>query len=244
MNRKLKSLPVMVLLAVMLIAAACAPRYEFKPVPIRPLEGYSNLINFNGGLVGAHAVYDSKEVVKFFGFDLKKAGVIPIQLSVKNNLPQESLILAKANLLDAEGLLWEVLPSDVVVRRIDEHTSGGLSGDQGLRRSLLWGLAGGVLGAAIGVASGTSVAEAAGKGAAVGAAIGVTSSIAQAGTDTSSDAGEIQRDFSTRDIDHATIKAGETVNGLLYFPAESAQPKRLKLTFKTAAGDTNVEVPL
>ncbi|MDR2302140.1 MAG: hypothetical protein LBF38_08895 [Deltaproteobacteria bacterium] len=243
MLKKFKSLPVMVLLAVMLATAACAPRYEFKPVPVRSLEGFENRVPFSGGLVAAHAIYDSKEVVKFFGFDIKKAGVIPVQLAVRNNLPQGALVLSKANLLDAEGLLWEVLPSDVVVRRIDEHTSGGLSGDQGLRRTLLWGLAGGVLGAAIGVASGSSVAEAAGKGAAVGAAVGVTSSIAQAGTDTS-DAGDIQRDFSTRNIDHATINAGETVNGLLYFPAEAAQPKRLNLSFKTAAGETTVEVPL
>jgi hypothetical protein len=233
----------MVMLAAMLVTAACAPRYEFKPVPVRSLEAFDSRVAFSGGLVAAHAIYDTKEVTKFFGFDLKKAGVIPVQLAVRNNQDQGALVLYKATLLDAEGLLWEVLPSDVVVRRIDEHTSGGLSGEQGARRTLLWGLAGGVLGAAIGVVGGTSVAEAAAKGAAVGAAVGVTSSIAQAGTETS-DAGEIQRDFSTRNIDHATIGAGETVNGLLYFPAEAAQPRRINLTFKTVEGDIGVEVPL
>ncbi|MDR2368542.1 MAG: hypothetical protein LBF58_10645 [Deltaproteobacteria bacterium] len=243
MTCKLKSLPIILLLSIMLATAACAPRYEFKPIPVRSLEGFGNRIDFGAGLVGAHAIYDPKELTRFFGFDLKKAGVVPVQIAVKNNQPQATLALTKATLLDAEGLLWEVLPPSVVVRRINEHTSGGLSGEQGARRTLLWGLAGGILGATIGVVSGSSVGEAAAKGAAVGGAVGATSSIVQASSETS-DAGDIQKDFATRDMDHATVSPGDTANGLLYFPSEISQPKRLNLTFRTAAGDSNVEVPL
>jgi hypothetical protein len=207
------------------------------------MDGYPNRTGFSEGLVGAYAINDPKEITRFFGFDLKKAGVIPVQLSVQNNLSNDSITLTSATLLDTEGLLWEVLPSDVVSKRIDEHTSGGLSGENGARRSLLWGLAGGVLGAAVGVVSGTSVAESAAKGAAVGGAIGITTSIAQAGAETS-DGAEIQRDFSTRSIDHATIAAGDTANGLLYFPGEVGQPRRLNLTFKTGSNVSKVELPL
>jgi hypothetical protein len=240
---KIRILPVMVLLTVILVTTSCAPRYEFKPIPVRTMDGFANKTEFPEGRVGAHAIYDSKEVIKFFGFDLKKAGVIPIQIAVENHQTGASLTLSKATLLDSEGLLWEVLPSDVVHRRIDEHTSGGLTGEQGLRRSLLWGLAGGVIGAAVGVVSGSSVISAAGKGAAVGAAVGVASTISQSGMDSNTEA-DIQRDFSTRDIDHATIAAGDTTNGLLYFPSESSQPKKLNLTFKTGTGERKLEIPL
>ncbi|MDR0620399.1 MAG: hypothetical protein LBJ61_00745 [Deltaproteobacteria bacterium] len=243
MNFKLKTITVLILALSLALATACAPRYEFKPIPVRTLDGFPYRVTFAGGLVGAYALYDTKEVTKFFGFDLKKAGVIPVQIAVRNDQPKATLTLTKATLLDAEGLLWEVLPSDVVVRRIDEHTSGGLTGEQGARRTLLWGLAGGVLGAAVGVVSGSSVGEAAAKGAAVGGAAGVASSIAQAGEETS-DARDIQRDFSTRNIDHATVNPGESANGLLYFPAEASQPRRLNLTFQTGAGAVSAEVPL
>jgi hypothetical protein len=239
MPNKAKTLAIAVLALV--AVAACAPRYEFKPVPVRPIDSFANLVHFAGGVVGANPIHDSGELTKIFGFDLKKAGVIPVQIAVRNDRPNGALTLTKATLLDSDGLLWEVLPSDVVVRRIDEHTSGGLTGEQGLRRSLLWGLAGGVLGAAVGVVGGTSVGEAAAKGAAAGAAIGITSSIAQAGTETS-DARDIQRDFSTRNIDHATINPGESANGLLYFPAEAARPARLSLGFRAPDGDVEAEV--
>jgi hypothetical protein len=233
----------MVLLSVMLVTASCAPRYEFKPIPVKSLDSFTNLTTFPEGRAGAQAIYDSKEVTRFFGFDLKKAGVIPVQVAVANTQAGAPLVLSKATLQDAEGLLWEVLPSDVVIRRIDEHTSGGLSGEQGVRRSLLWGLAGGVLGAAVGVATGTSVAGAAGKGAAVGAAVGIASSIGQGGMDDQTGY-DIQRDFSTRNIDHSSIAPGDTANGLLYFPAEASKPTKLHLSFKTATGGRDLEIPL
>ncbi|MDR1110931.1 MAG: hypothetical protein LBP92_09635 [Deltaproteobacteria bacterium] len=241
--RHLKTIPVIVLLAVAMVSMSCAPRYEFKPIPIRSMDGYANKAQFPEGRVGAHALYDSKEAARFFGFDVTRAGVIPVQLAVENDQPEASLVLSRATMQDDEGLLWEVLPSDVVHRRIDEHTSGGLTGEQGVRRSLLWGLAGGILGAAVGVVTGTSVATGAAKGAAAGAAIGIVSSIGQSGMDSDTDA-QIQRDFSTRDIDHATVAAGQTGNGLLYFPSEAGKPSKLNLTFKTGAGQRDIEIPL
>ncbi|MDR1297128.1 MAG: hypothetical protein LBO05_07110 [Deltaproteobacteria bacterium] len=242
MTRKIASLPLIVFACFSLIMGACAPRYEFKAIPMRPLDNYPNKTQFTDGRVGAMAFFNDAQVTKTFGFNLKKAGVIPVQVTLQNDQAQGGLTLNKATMLDADGLLWEVLPSNVVYQRINEHTSGGLSGEQGLRRTALWGLAGGILGAAVGVATGTSVGEAAGKGAAVGAALGTVSAIGQNSVGDSEE--EIVRDFSSRSLDHATVDAGELANGMLYFPSEAGKPVRLNLTVTGQSGAQQLELPL
>ncbi|MDR0355104.1 MAG: hypothetical protein LBJ64_05145 [Deltaproteobacteria bacterium] len=242
MKRHFANIPTIFLLALILVSAACAPRYEFKAIPMRPLEGYANRTQFQDGQAGAMAFYDSRQVTQIFGFNLKNAGVIPVQLTMQNDQPSSSLTITKATMLDKDGLLWEVLPSTVVYQRINEHTSGGLSGEQGVRRTMLLGLAGGILGAAVGVATGTSVAKGAGKGAAVGAAIGSVSSMAQGAIQDQEE--NIVRDFSSRSMDHAAVSPGETANGLLYFPAEAAKPVKLNLTVQGSSGVQTLELLL
>jgi hypothetical protein len=238
----IRKIPAAPILCMVLAVTACAPRYEFKAIPMRPIDNYANSTRFQDGRAGAMAFFESRDVTKVFGFDLKRAGVIPVQVTLQNDAQDGGLTLASATILDSDSLLWTVLPSDVVYQRIDEHTSGGLSGEQGVRRSLLWGLAGGIIGAAVGVATGSSVAEGAGKGAAVGVALGTVSSIGQ--NSVSGSEGDIVRDFSSRSLDHATVAAGESANGMLYFPAEASRPVSLNLTMRGPSGTETIELPL
>ena len=144
-----------------------------------------------------------------------------------------------------DGQSWEALPADVVYRRIDQYTGGGLSGEEGVRRTLLWGLAGGIVGAAVGVATGTNVGSALGKGAAIGGALGAASAIAGQGADDYDDSlMDIQRDFSARSLNHATIPPERSANGLFYFPAECEDPIRLSITIKAGNETRSVELPL
>jgi hypothetical protein len=184
------------------------------------------------------------QLKNIFGFDLKKAGVVPVQLRIENQSESSSLIVVEALVTGEDGQSWEVLPSTVVYDRIDKYTGGGLSGEQGVRRTLLWGLAGGIVGAAVGAVSGVNVAEAAGKGAAVGGALGAATSIMSPSLDNDDNMIDIQRDFSGRSLDHATIPAGATANGLLYFPAESGRPVHLSLTLRAGSETRRVELPL
>ncbi|MDR1545236.1 MAG: hypothetical protein LBU12_00665 [Deltaproteobacteria bacterium] len=242
-TRRLLAARLCLLASLAVVVAACAPRYEFKPVPVRPMEGYPSRVDRPEARFGALAFYDSKELVKVFGFDLRSAGVVPVQLMIENLLADAPLLLMAAHLLDDQGQLWEVLPSDVVYQRINEHTSGGLAGHQGVRRTLLWGLAGAVAGAAVGVVAGSNVGEAAGKGAAVGGALGATTAIV--GSELSSDnADEIQRDFSSRSLDHAAVSPGQTTYGLLYFPAEASRPVKLTIRYKAGADERTLDLAL
>jgi hypothetical protein len=244
MNQSTVRIFAVVMMSVVLAATACAPRYEFKPVPVRQMSGYPNRLAFPEGLIGAVAFYDTAQLKEIFGFDLKKAGVVPVQVRLENMSDTESILVSEALLFDVNGHGWEVLPSDVVYTRINDFTSGGLTGEQGVRRTLLWGLAGGIIGAAVGVVSGTNVGTAAGKGAAIGGAIGAASSIAGAGIDQSSNEFDIHRDFSGRSLDHVTLGPRETANGMLFFPAETGAPVSLHLVLKTGEATRQLELKL
>jgi hypothetical protein len=239
-----RSSAVPLVLALVLVLGACAPRYEFKPVPVRPIAGYPNRTVLPEGEIGAAAYSEPGRLKAVFGFDLKKAGVIPVQVRIENRSGDTDLTIVEALLTGRDGQGWEVLPSGVVYDRVDKFTGGGLSGEQGVRRTLLWGLAGGVVGAAVGVVTGSNVGEAAGKGAAIGGAVGAASAIIGPGVDDDEAMMDIQRDFSGRSLDHATVKAGRTANGLLYFPAECGDPARLSLTLRAGSETRRVELPL
>jgi hypothetical protein len=208
------------------------------------MEGYHNRTSIPQGQIGAAAYSRPGQLKAVFGFDLMRAGVLPVQARVENYSTTASIVLLEAVVTGLDGQSWEALPSGVVYDRINRHTSGGLSGEQGVRRTLLWGLAGGILGAAVGAVSGTNVGAAAGKGAAVGGALGAASSIAGAASDDGGAYMDIQRDFSGRSLDHATIPPERTANGLFYFPAECGDPVRLSLTVRVGNETRRVELPL
>jgi hypothetical protein len=210
------------------LLAACAPRYEYRAIPVRQMGDYPGQASLPGLNVGAVAFYDSQELTTLFGFDLKKAGVVPVQIAIQNTGASDVTALAGSTVTDEAGLVWEVLPSDEVFRRVDNYTGGSLSADQGVKRAALWGLAGAIVGAAVGVVSGSDVASSAGKGAAVGVAAGASSAILGIGPQ-EDESGNIVRDFSSRSLDHRAVAPGQSVHGFLYFPAESKRPRRLSL---------------
>jgi hypothetical protein len=230
------------LAAAVLLLAACAPHYEYKAIPVRDMSAYPGRASSAGVTVGAIAFYDRHQLTDLFGFDLKKAGVIPVQVRIHNTGSHPVTIQEGSTIEDEAGLNWEALPSSVVFQRIDEYTSGSLSLGQGAKRTLLWGLAGAVVGAAVGVVSGTNVGTAAGKGAAVGAGAGASTSILGAGEEDTSE--EVVRDFSSRSIDHTTIGPGEDVHGFLYFPAESERPRSLNLRLGGGSGQQTLKISL
>ncbi|MDR1037777.1 MAG: hypothetical protein LBT40_14815 [Deltaproteobacteria bacterium] len=234
---------VAIVAAFALALASCAPRYEYRAIPVRPISGYPGQAQVGGALIGAVAFYSAEELTQLFGFDLKKAGVVPVQVMVHNTSSSPITFLDGARITAVDGKIWEVLPSDVVYRNINDYTAGSLDGEKGVRRTLMWGLAGAMLGAAVGVASGTNVGEAAGTGAVIGGAAGAASSVVGAGTttDTSQD---VIRDFSSRSLEHRTIAPGEEASGFLYFPAQSAQPSGLSMNFDVGGTRQNVTMNL
>ena len=218
------------ILGQMLLTAACAT-YSYKPIPLKDVGSYQNSTNVAGIQMGAQAFYDTGKLKDVFGFNMKAAGVVPVQIALENRSGKTVGVATGSMVLDEDGNWWEPLPADVVFSRINDYTSGEFSGNQLLKDTFLYGLAGAVVGAAVGVATGTSVGEAAGKGAAIGGALGASKEILSMSgdSDDSEKAYSISKDFSGRDLSYRAINPQTMEHGFLYFPAEMKAPVKLRL---------------
>lgn len=225
----MKNFRIFVLLMLAALALGCAKNYEYKPIPVKDVSAYPNHSNALGARVGAEAFYDSAALKELFGFDLKGAGVLPVQVVIDNGGQKAIGLSSSARVLDAEGNWWEMLPENVVRERVSKYV-GGVDGQAVAKKSLLYGVAGAVVGAAVGIVSGSNVGEAMGKGAAIGAASGAAGEVLFGDED--KDRGEVSRDFSGRDMSNQTVPAGALTHGFLYFPAEMAAPRELRLTLR------------
>jgi hypothetical protein len=218
-----------------LFLLSCAAQHEYRAQPVRPIDAYYNHLAIDGAIVAAEALYDDKTLEERFGYNLKKAGVIPVNLLAENDGEDTLVLLPGPRMTDAKGQIWELLPQDVVVRRIGDYTSG-VTAKQGLARTAKGALVGAILGAAVGVATGTNVGEAVGKGAAIGGAAGVSTAVLGMGGEDSS--ADVASDYTTLAMRQSSVAPGESTHGLLYFPAEADRPVKLTMKVKIGEGKT------
>lgn len=225
----MRTLKFLALLAMAALALGCAKEYAYKPVPVKDVSAYPNRSAALGARVGAEAFYEEAVLKELFGFNLKSAGVVPVQVVIENGGQNAIGLVSSARVLDADGNWWDMLPESVVRDRVGDYL-GGVDGGAVAKKSMLYGVAGAVLGAAVGIVSGTNIGEAIGKGAAAGAAAGAAGEIIFGDEDPNRAAAA--RDFAGREMGRQTVPAGAMTHGFLYFPAEMKQPVKLRLPLR------------
>jgi hypothetical protein len=211
------------------LVMGCAASYKVKPLPIKAPAAFSNATEIAGSIVGAKAFVDTKEAKEAFGFDIREAGMLPVQV-VFDNQGDKSLQInpSQTFLEDKEGNLWPILARDMAYERATKYAQTKEIFKEGAYGGFLGGAAGAVIGAAIGVVSGENVAESAGKGAAVGAAAGST--LGGAKGYTSDDARkEIINDLRMKGLEQKSIEPKGLFYGFLFFPGEAKSAKQLRL---------------
>ncbi|UEX76217.1 hypothetical protein [Sediminicurvatus halobius] len=218
------------LLLALLLLAGCAT-YDDRVAPVRMPTEEAGAVDIGGALVSARAFVDPQAAEEAFGFDIRGAGLLPVQFVVDNRSGADISVEGERTLLaDREGNAWPVLESRRAAERVRESVAAGESIQQGARSSLLTGLAGAVAGAAIGIVTGESAGEGAARGAAAGAAIGGIAGGASAYAGIGRD---IQEDLREQSLADRLIEDGELAYGFLFFPgrneAESAESLRLSL---------------
>ncbi|MDR2142604.1 MAG: hypothetical protein LBR11_12630 [Deltaproteobacteria bacterium] len=222
-----------------LFLLACAPEHQYRAQPIRSANAYANRKDVQGAIIAAEAIYDDRLLTERFGYNLKKAGVIPVNLIIQNNGDNVLVLMPGTEMKDENGADWDVLPQDRVIRRVADYTRGGVSTKEGVGRTLKGAIAGAVLGAAVGVATGSNVGSAAGKGAAIGGALGVSSSVlGMGGKDNTA---EVAQDYSSLALQQSSVGPGESVHGFLFFPSfpsEASRPVLLTLKVRSGQGKT------
>lgn len=221
-----------VLLFALLFMLFSCTTYKTQYVGFRPASDYPNNVNAGGVTVGAEAFADQAAAKEAFGFDIKKAGLLPVQLVMDNRSGSTvEVVLDQTFLVDNNNRYWNLIPNYAAVDRVTKATQSGAIVAGGAKGAG-WGAAtGAVLGAAFGVLTGSSVAESAGKGAAAGAAGGAVYGGAKGGTDTQRQR-TIADDIYDKGLEGKTIPDQSLANGFLFFPAEAASARELRLQMR------------
>jgi len=226
----------------LLVAVVACTKYERQVVPFQLPAAYPNATEAAEATIAAKA-YDGKdEAGAAFGFDIRGAGILPIQVIFDNKGAHSlEIVPAQTFLVDEANNLWPILDANLAYDRINKKTELGNVVPEGAKSGMLAGAAGGIIGAAIGIVTGTNVGRAAAKGAAVGAAAGLTMGGAKGLTDDEVRY-QIQDDLKARSLERRAVKPLEVAHGFIFFPGEAKKSRELRLQLK--AIDTGRIYPL
>jgi hypothetical protein len=206
--------------------------YKRQVVPVKMPEAFANATKVAGATVAARAYEDPAEAKDAFGWDIRGAGLYPVQV-VFDNLGPNSLEVdpSQTFLIDGENNLWSILDSALAYERAASKTEMGRITKSAVKPGLLAGAAGAILGAAIGIVSGQNVGQAAGKGAALGAAVGATAGGATAATSREARTA-VSEDLEEKSLSNRPILPRSIAHGFIFFPGEAKGAGELRLQLR------------
>jgi hypothetical protein len=220
------------LICLLIMAAhlsACAT-YENRSVSFRPPQDYANFQDMEGLMVGAESFADAKLAEEAFGFDIRLAGLLPVQVVIDNKSGQDVEVVAgQTFLIDATNRYWKILTNREAVERVQKATEGGAIAGSAGKGAILGASAGALLGLAIGVVSGHDVGSSIVKGGVAGGAGGaVIGGANKAGDDRQREA-KIVDDVRYKGIEGKVMSADTLASGFIFFPGEASSVKDLRL---------------
>ncbi len=226
MKTKLSAFFFMMLL---IVAVACATTYKAKPLPFRLPPSYGNAVEVGGASVGAEAFADSKKAEEAFGFNIRGAGMLPIQVVFDNQGSNTFKIRAEQTFLEDEiGNLWPILSDQTAYERATRYAQTKQIFKEGAYAGFLGAAAGAVIGAAVGVVAGSNVGSYVGKGAAVGAAAGAVLGGAKGYTSDEARRAIID-DLNYKSLGNRPISPQTLAYGFIFFPGEAKSARQLRL---------------
>ncbi|MBI5485053.1 MAG: glycine zipper family protein [Deltaproteobacteria bacterium] len=223
------------LICMLLIAthiSACAT-YKNRAVSFKPPQGYSNYHNADGLMVGAEAFDDKKLAEEAFGFDIRGAGVLPVQIVLDNRSGQAvEVVSGQTFLVDGSSRYWKILSNQEAIDRVQKATEVGAIGKGAGRGAAFGAAAGALLGLALGVVSGRNVGEAVVKGGVLGGAGGAVIGGADKAGDDRQRENKIASDVREKGIEGKIMHAEALANGFIFFPGEAETVKELRLQLR------------
>jgi len=203
--------------------------YSQQVVPFKMPSAYSNMVEVAGMQIGSRSFVDPNEAQEAFGFDIRGAGLLPVQIVMDHRGPYALEINpTQTFLVDHRNNFWPVLDKRLAYERVARFTHAGEVASGAAAKGVLAGIAGALIGAAIGIATGTHVGSAAGAGAAIGAAAGATIGGAE-GYQAGYARQDIADDLRKKTLENRPIQPSELAYGFIFFPGEASSAKEVRL---------------
>jgi len=209
--------------------SACAT-YENRSVSFRPPQDYANYQDSFGLMVGAESFADDKQAEQAFGFDIRAAGLLPVQVVIDNKTGQGvEVVTGQTFLIDNNNRYWKILTTQEAVERVQKKTEGGAIAGGAGKGALLGASAGALLGLAIGIVSGQDVGSAIVKGGVIGGAGGaVVGGAGKVGDDRQREV-KIAGDVREKGVEGKILQAEALASGFIFFPGEAPSARELRL---------------
>jgi hypothetical protein len=212
------------------VIAGCA-RYGHRISPV-PLPGTQpEHVAVDDVEMLAVAFLDRKTAEKRFGFDVRGAGLLPVQLVIDNGSTQKVTINSgQTFLIDRIGQAWPLLSAEEAYQRVKGHVEMGETAKGTVKPAVLLGAAGAMAGFAVGILTGENIGESMGKGAVLGgtagALVGGTAAYANVPE-------KIRTDLAQRTLRNQPVEPGQLAYGFLFFPGrkEVTSVQQLRLAF-------------
>jgi len=223
-----------VVLCLSLFLVAACTSYKSQEVPFRAPSAMGNMQVVDGAQVAAKAYAGKEEAKEAFGFDIRSAGLFPVQVVVDNGGQEGIAVVPEQTfLIDADGNMWNLLNRKTAYERLENSSEYARVAKKSGRGAVFGATGGALLGAAIGILSGHNVGDSAMKGAALGGAGGaVIGGGQELGSNES--ARQISSDLANKQLENKTIEAGALGRGFLFFPGEAPSAAALRLQLEEA----------
>jgi hypothetical protein len=222
---------IIVLLPSLFILAGCASYgHRISPVPLPGTQ--PEHLAVDGVEMLAVAYLDKKIAEERFGFDVRKSGLLPVQLVIDNGSTQKvSINSGQTFLIDQIGQAWPLLSAEEAYQRVKGHVEMGETAKGTVKPAVLLGAAGALAGFAVGILTDEDVGESVGKGAVLG---GTAGALAGGTAAYATAPGKIRTDLAQRTLRNRPVEPGQLAYGFLFFPgreeAASVQQLRLAIT--------------
>ncbi len=239
--KKYYLLPI-IFINIALLAAGCATRYKATPLPFKAPSAYGNLAVVAQAQVGAKAYADPQDAKAAFGFDIRGAGMLPVQVVFDNLGPHFLEIDGTQSFLEDEtGNLWPILSTSIAYERATKYAQTQKIFKESAYSGFLGAAAGSIIGAAVGIVSGDNIGELIGKGAAIGGAAGATIGGTQGYASANTARRKVVSDLKEKSLQNKAISPKSMAHGIIFFPGEakSAKNLRLKIT-ETDTGEIHI----
>jgi len=232
------------LLIILALTAMVSCSYGDRVAPIKLPDSSPRMVVVNGLKIAATAFVDRDEAADAYGFDIRKAGILPVQLTFQNEGGRPATINPDQTfLIDKNNNAWPILSREKTYQRTNKYVKIGETAKGAATPSILMGAAGAVAGLAIGIVSGENIGESMGKGAAIGAAGGAIVGGADAAAKSNR---KVRDDLAEKSLQNKPIQPGQIAYGTLFFPgtygseAESVLQLRLALSFGQSTDETAI----
>ena len=230
----------------LLLAGLLSCTYKDRVAPVRLPDGGAGTVTVGDGLkIAARAFVDPAEAEATLGFDVREAGLLPVQVTFQNDGTREARVIAEQTmLLDRENNAWPVTSLEKTYQRTKDFVEIGETAKSTTRPALLMGAAGAIAGLAVGIISGHDVGETMGKGAVIGAAAGA---VGGGAVGYQENAARIKQDLREKSLRNSAILANQIAYGILFFPGskdEARSAKELRLALEIGGKPVIAVVPL